>query len=748
MRTQAVNTKPAQNYYDWLLPYAVVGIVFIVYALTAARTVTLEDDGLFIMASMDAGVAHPPGYPLYALLGHLFSYLPLDSPALRIHLLSGLLGALACGVLFVIGRLTGLSRWFALATALAYGASEHFWSQAVIAEVYTLNALLCFGVLLFCLRALQDNANVQRELVCAAVCFGLGLANHWPLMSLAFPAFGILLLMQAGVGRRVAAHAVSRTASRSVSRSASRSASRTGQHGVRSVVRRCLPKLLLITLATATVFYLWMVWRSWQPDVVSFYGPIDSVEKFWYYISRQGYGGADVSPSAGLVDKLNFLWHFFREVFFLFSPVGVPLALLGLYRLHHKRAHALLAATVWIFLAHSLLLILLLGFDYDFLKLAVFRPYPLVAYGTVALWMGNGLALIWEWLRQRVPGWSDEAASQLDTNHQSGATLQHTPNYSDETTNKVTYRTTLKVALNILPALALLIPILLVEKNFSINDRSNDHVAENYARLLLEELEAGAVLFVTGDLSAGPVGYMHAVAGVRPDVTLMSTQGLIYPNRLFSWQATREQKDQLMANFVRDASQPVYFHADLPHAFGTTHFGFYKKVERDEQASAMQVQFADGAERYFESLVQDPKPLNSWNRHLHDQLMWQYGQYMGYMMLSGVSDRALHNDRVAAKLQAMQDQYYGLIGMADIFIRHGDVSSLAQVQEWLQQADSLLEDTPTLSKEMQGRHYYRLGYAAYRLGNPEQARQMFNRSLQVYNHPGNAAIQALELVNQ
>ncbi|MGI9229652.1 MAG: glycosyltransferase family 117 protein, partial [Gammaproteobacteria bacterium] len=468
MPRPADSVKPVGTGYEWLSALAVVVVVFVVYALTAARTVVLEDDGLFVMASFNAGVAHPPGYPLYALLGYFFSWLPVDPPAFRIHLLSGLLGALACGVLFFVSRLAGLPRWFALTVALACGVSEHFWSQAVIAEVYTLNALLCFSVLLFCLRAVAKDARPARELTCAAFCFGLGLANHWPLLVLAFPGYVILLWSK------------------------------------RRFVRPHLPKLLGIALATAGALYLWMVWRSVQVDAVSFYGPIDSLEKFWYYLSRQGYDSADVSPSAGLADKLNFLRHFLGEVFFLFSPAGVPLALLGIYQLYRQRARALLAATVWIFLAHSLLLILLLGFDYDFLKLAVFRPYPLVAYGMMAVWVGCGLTLIWEWLRQQLPDWSGNAV------------------------------------FNTLPTLALLIPMLLLQKNLVINDRSDDRVAENYARLLLEGLEDNAVLFVTGDLSTGPVGYLHYVAGVRPDVTLMSTQGLIYPTRLFSSPTTRE----------------------------------------------------------------------------------------------------------------------------------------------------------------------------------------------------------------
>ena len=122
---------------EWPFLLTVIACLFCVYGLTTPMAVTLEDDGLFILASLDAGVAHPPGFPLFTFLGHLFSYLPLTSPALRIHLLSGLLGALACGVLYLVARELGLSRLSSLTAVLAYGLSEHFWSQLKV-EVTTL----------------------------------------------------------------------------------------------------------------------------------------------------------------------------------------------------------------------------------------------------------------------------------------------------------------------------------------------------------------------------------------------------------------------------------------------------------------------------------------------------------------------------------------------------------------------------------------------------------------------------------
>ena len=660
---------------EWLIAALLALAVFVVYAVTTPRTVTLEDDGLFIMASVNAGVAHPPGYPLYTLLGYVFSFLPLGSPALRIHLLSGLLGALACAVLFFIARRAGLNRWFAATVALGYGVSEHFWSQAIIAEVYTLNALLCLSVWWFCLRAMDKGAHTGKQLYWAALCFGLGLANHWPLMVLAFPAFFLLLLPR-----------------------------------WRMALDR-LPGLLGTALGVAGVLYAWMVWRSQQSGVISFYGPLESFKQFWYYLSRQGYGSVDVSPSAGLGDKWLFIQHFISEVWWLLTPVGAVLALAGLYHLWRKKDYILLAATTWVFLAHSLLLIMLLGFDYEFLNLAVFRPYPLVAYAMLTLWMGCGLALVWERARRFKP---DAVAGRK--------------------------------AFAALPALALLLPIVVLAQNLHVNDRSDDDFAERYGRVLLEGLEPGAVLFVTGDLPTAPVGYLRYAAGVRTDVRVMNTQGLVYPTRLFVPPTTKKNETALNGGFVREQSlkRPVYYTTniiDFPSPFGSVHYGLYRKVQRD--GPPLQLRFDERALRYFEYLIQNPMPTDRWNRHLHDRLMQQYGEYIGYMVLSNASDSAwaAKRDNMA---RAMQNQYYGLIGMAEMLIKYGTEDRLVTVQHWLDKAEGHISHT--LSKEMVGRHYYRRGYLAYRLKKFADARSLFLRSLRVHDHPDNPSRDAIKLL--
>src|SRR5207253_6333860 len=64
---------------------SVVGVLALaVYAATAYPYVAGGDSGELTVVSATLGVAHPPGYPLFTLLGHLFSYLPIGTVAYRV----------------------------------------------------------------------------------------------------------------------------------------------------------------------------------------------------------------------------------------------------------------------------------------------------------------------------------------------------------------------------------------------------------------------------------------------------------------------------------------------------------------------------------------------------------------------------------------------------------------------------------------------------------------------------------------
>ena len=114
------------------------------YLRTLAPSVAeLFDDSLeFQLVGYKLAIAHPTGYPLYTLLLKAFTLLPIGEVAGRTNLSSAVLAAVAVALVYGIARrLTG-SVLPALAAAAALAVSPVFWSQAVITEVYALNAVL------------------------------------------------------------------------------------------------------------------------------------------------------------------------------------------------------------------------------------------------------------------------------------------------------------------------------------------------------------------------------------------------------------------------------------------------------------------------------------------------------------------------------------------------------------------------------------------------------------------------------
>src|SRR5213082_3831030 len=82
------------------------GIVFLIalllYIWTLAPTVTLTDSGELIVVARGLGVAHPPGFPLWIILAHLASLVPLGNVAMRINFSSAVFAALASAMLTLV----------------------------------------------------------------------------------------------------------------------------------------------------------------------------------------------------------------------------------------------------------------------------------------------------------------------------------------------------------------------------------------------------------------------------------------------------------------------------------------------------------------------------------------------------------------------------------------------------------------------------------------------------------------------
>ncbi len=147
---------------DLILAVACFLLSLFLYLRTLAPTVVaLFDDTLeFPLAVHRMAIAHPTGYPLYLLLGKLVGFVPWRDVAGRVNLLSAVAGAVAVALVFLVARQMTRRRGTALLAAGALAVSPVFWSQAVVAEVYTLNAAFVAGLLLAALcwarRPLKD----------------------------------------------------------------------------------------------------------------------------------------------------------------------------------------------------------------------------------------------------------------------------------------------------------------------------------------------------------------------------------------------------------------------------------------------------------------------------------------------------------------------------------------------------------------------------------------------------------------
>ena len=641
------------------------------YVLTMPRTVMLEDDGLFLMAGAHLGIAHPPGYPLHTLLVHLFMQLPFGSPAVLGHLSSAVTGALACGAVYACARLLHAGRLPALAAAWLFGASEHAWSQAIITEVYSLQSLIFFVLWALLLHGVR-NPGRQRPWVAAAVCYGIGIANHWPLLALATP--GLVLL---------------------------------AAPAWRAVLPR-LPRLAGLGAASAVLPYLWMVWRSQQNPVISFYGPINNLRELWFYVSRQGYAHVDISQSAGWSDRLAFLQWFGHEAVWQLTPLGFVLAALGLVAQYRRGKLVAAGAGVAVFLCQSVILVMLLGFDFDPYHVAVFRPYSLVCYGLLALWAALGLQTLTEWvagrLPTRVPAWLPPAA---------------------------------------VAATSLVLVAAQVHTHWRFNDRSGSDLTRRYADVLFEQVEDDAVVLTFDDVSTGVLGYYHFVENELPNGVMLNQQGLVFSNRLYSFRRRKEDRRAILSAYIADAGRPIVaFSGDsLPQCSGCGYrsSGFVTEIVPGAGSDALQLTLNPESERYFRYLLAQDF-VDSWEYTTSRNHLRGYGQFLGEFLDSGLPELL---DRVRPLVVLAESNYHCLMGMIATLLGSGNPAAhLERVQDWLARAKQL-RDPARMTKKEKAEFAYVRGFVRHLVGDQKAAITLFRQGVEAHDHPENPAKAAL-----
>lgn len=182
----------AERDYERLLTFVIGLIFFALYAMTTAPSIVeLYDDSLeFQLVGPTFAIAHPTGYPLYTLLGGLWSRVlfPFGNWAWRMNLFSAVAAATTVALLFMLTqRLTKQyapakspalpSIWPGLAAVVTFGLAPNWWSQATIAEVYALHNLFVAAILLVALN-LAITQSPCHLVTFLALLFGLALTHH------------------------------------------------------------------------------------------------------------------------------------------------------------------------------------------------------------------------------------------------------------------------------------------------------------------------------------------------------------------------------------------------------------------------------------------------------------------------------------------------------------------------------------------------------------------------------------------
>jgi hypothetical protein len=432
------------------------------YVKTLAPTLLMADPAEFQLACYTLGIAHPTGYPLYLMLGWLWSHLlPVGDAAYRINLLSAAFAASCTGLFCVLSlgilRRTrhdapgALLRAEAAICTLTLALSRTFWSQALTAEVYALNSLFVVTLLFLLLRWSESRSS--RALRIAAVVYGLSLTHH-STMILFLPACVLFVWLT----------------DRDVFRNA-----------------RSLLVLALLIVAPLTL-YLYIPWRAPATPYLHVELAPDSTLEL-YDNTPRGFLGfltgemflGELGVQAPLLERLSMAGELLLRQF---GIPGAALGLLGLVNLilggKGSPARRLLAL-----LALSYVTIVGFTLVYNVGDIHVFYTPSYIIF---AVWIGVGMA----WMVELVRGVRWPAFSAA------------------------------RPAAWALVALFALLPLALLWNNYRSVDKSDDYQARACAEgILWQPIPEGAILVSNDRNEITPLLYLQYVEGKRPDLLTM-----------------------------------------------------------------------------------------------------------------------------------------------------------------------------------------------------------------------------------
>jgi hypothetical protein len=348
---------------------AVSAVALAVYLSTLTPGVTFIDSGELATVASTLGIAHPTGYPLFTLVGWLFSKIPVaQEQIVRLNIMAAVF--CAAGIFFFVLLLdllldrisrrkgegsidAGLRLPAAAGAGLLLAFSETYWSQALAVEVYSLHLLLLALVLLtFCQAAFgEEGADMtEHRWLLFAFLLGLSFTNHMTTILLA-PGLLYLYFWTQGWGKA----------------------------SWFRVLRMAVP------FAAALSLYIYLPVRAAQSPLLDWGYPA-TLERFLWHVSGKQYRVWIFSSMDAAGKQLQY---FINSVPAEHAYVGLILAVVGLPLLW-RRDRRVFICTVLLFVG-----CVFYSINYDIHDI---DSYFLLAYLCIALWAGYGLYQIGLWL--------------------------------------------------------------------------------------------------------------------------------------------------------------------------------------------------------------------------------------------------------------------------------------------------------------------------------------------------------------
>ena len=289
-----------------LLPALAVALAaFALYHATLLPGFDFGDTGSFQSTVGSPIITTRDAYPLYFALGNALLWLTRAEPAHVLNLASAIEGAIACGLFVLVAAELSGSVAAAAASALLFAASYTFWSQAIIAEVYSLHMVFVLATLWLLLRWADRPTTGRLTLFFAA--YALGFGNHLS-MVLLLPGYTAFLLIKA-------------------------------PRGWRSMFAPRVVALALACACAGALQYAWNMRAMWLLPGPP-HGVIDALGRFWFDVTKSDWRDTMVMnvPQSLLRDHVAMYWFDLTQQFGVVGPILAAAGLVQLALTDGRRA--------------------------------------------------------------------------------------------------------------------------------------------------------------------------------------------------------------------------------------------------------------------------------------------------------------------------------------------------------------------------------------------------------------------------